>query len=76
VFAIAIPAQKRGRFIGWKHLVGYTIAIGTGWVVAWVLSIPDRVTHPTNYALIFLLAALFLLIAFVGITIVNGPLGP
>ena len=27
VFAKAIPTQKRGRFIGWKQLIGYTLAI-------------------------------------------------
>jgi MFS family permease len=73
VFAKAIPTQKRGRFIGWKQLVGYTLAIGAGWVVAWILSDPDRIRYPMNYALIFFLAAVFLLVAFVGIAIVREP---
>ncbi|MEA3502418.1 MAG: MFS transporter [Actinomycetota bacterium] len=73
VFAKAIPTQRRGRFIGWKQLIGYTLAIGAGWVVAWILSDPDRIPYPTNYALIFALAAVFLLIALAGIAIVREP---
>lgn len=37
VFAKEIPAQRRGRFIRWKQLIGYTLAIGAEWVVAWIL---------------------------------------
>jgi len=73
VFAKAIPTVRRGRFIGWKQLVGYSLAIGAGWVIAWILANPDRFPYPTNYALMFALAAAFLLIAFVGIAIVNEP---
>jgi len=73
VFAKAIPTQKRGRFIGWKQLIGYTLAIGAGWVIAWILANPERIPYPQNYALLFLLAAVFLLIAFVGIAIVKEP---
>ncbi len=73
VFAKAIPTQKRGRFIGWKQLIGYTLAIGAGWVVAWILSGSGGIGYPMNYALIFFLAAVFLLIAFLGIVIVREP---
>jgi MFS family permease len=73
VFAKAIPADRRGRFIGWKQLIGYTLAIGAGWAVAWILADSDRIAYPLNYALIFALAAGFLLIAFVGIVIVEEP---
>ena len=73
VFAKAIPTQKRGRFIGWKQLVGYALAIGAGWVIAWILSGSGGIGYPMNYALIFFLAAVFLLIAIVGIAIVKDP---
>jgi MFS family permease len=73
VFAKAIPADRRGRFIGWKQLIGYTLAIGAGWVVAWILADSERISYPLNYALIFALAAGFLLVAFVGIVIVKEP---
>ena len=73
VFAKAIPTERRGRFIGWKQLVGYTLAIGAGWVVAAILSNPDRIPYPYSYALIFGLAAAFLLVAFIGIAIVKEP---
>ncbi len=73
VFAKAIPTERRGRFIGWKQLIGYALAIGAGWVVAWILARPDLFPYPTNYAIMFAFAAVFLLIAFVGIVIVNEP---
>ena len=73
VFAKAIPTERRGRFIGWKQLIGYTFAIGAGWFVAWILANPERFPYPYNYALIFGLAAFFLLIAFGGIALVKEP---
>lgn len=73
VFAKATPTDRRGRFIGWKQLVGYTLAIGAGWIVAWILADPERIPYPTNYGLIFALAAVFLLVAFMGIAIVKEP---
>lgn len=73
VFAKAIPTERRGRFIGWKQLVGYTLAIGAGWIVAWILSDTERIPYPINFAIIFALAAGFLLVAFGGIAIVKEP---
>lgn len=73
VFAKAIPIKRRGRFTGWKQLIGYALAIGAGWVVAWILADSDRIPYPTNYAIIFGLAALFLLVAHGGIALVREP---
>ncbi|MEN8235754.1 MAG: MFS transporter, partial [Actinomycetota bacterium] len=73
VFAKAIPATRRGRFVGWKQLIGYALAIGAGWAVAWILANPERFPYPTNYALMFGLAGVFLLIALAGIAIVKEP---
>ncbi len=73
VFAKAIPTERRGRFAGWKQLIGYALAIGAGWIVAWILSDTARIPYPMNYGLIFALAAVFLLIAFIGIVIVKEP---
>ena len=73
VFAKAIPTERRGRFIGWKQLIGYTLAIGAGWVVAWILSDTERIPYPMNFAIIFALAATFLLVAFGGIALVKEP---
>ena len=58
VFAKATPTERRGRFIGWKQLIGYTHAIGAGWFVAWILANPERFPYPYKFALIFGLAAL------------------
>ncbi len=73
VFAKAIPTVRRGRFVGWKQLIGYTLAIGAGWVIAWILANPDLFPYPVNYAIMFAFAAIFLLIAFFGIMLVREP---
>ena len=75
VFAKAIPARRRGRFTGLKQLLGYGAAIAAGWIVAWILSQPARFPYPTNYALIFGLASVALLVAFVGFAMIKEPPG-
>ncbi|MCA9932666.1 MAG: MFS transporter [Ardenticatenaceae bacterium] len=76
VFSKAIPAQRRGRFTGLRQLVGYALAIGAGYVVKWVLDDPVRFPYPTNYAFIFLLSALALLVAFSGFAGIKEPVYP
>jgi hypothetical protein len=75
VFAKAIPVRRRGQFTGLKQLLGYGAAIAAGWIVAWILSQPDRFPYPTNYALIFGLASAALLVAFVGFALIKEPPG-
>ena len=72
----AIPAQRRGKFTGWKQLVGYALAIGAGYVVKFILGDESRFPYPTNYALIFLLSAVGLLIAFTGFALIREPAYP
>ncbi len=76
IFSKAIPAQRRGRFTGWKQLVGYALAIGAGYVVKFILDNELRFPYPANYALIFLLSAVGLLIAFTGFALIREPVYP
>ncbi len=73
VFAKAIPTRRRGRFVGWRQLLGFSLAIGAGGVVAGILGDPARFPYPTNYAVIFGLAAVTLLVAFVGFALIEEP---
>jgi len=76
VFSRAIPTLRRGRFIAWKQLLGYAGAIGAGWVVTRVVDGDHGLTFPENYALLFLLSALTLLVAFVGFAMIREPVHP
>jgi MFS family permease len=76
VFSKAIPAQRRGRFVGLRQLVGYLMAIGAGYVVKFILDAPDRFPFPSNYALIFSLSAALLLVAFTGFALIREPVYP
>ncbi len=76
IFSKAIPAQRRGRFAGWRQLLGYALAIGAGYVVKFILGDEMRFPYPTNYALIFLLSAVGLLVAFTGFALIREPVYP
>ena len=76
IFSKAIPTRRRGRFTGWRQLLGYTGAIGAGAVVAVVLGAESRFSFPGNYAFIFLLSAVSLLIAFGGFAAIEEPVHP
>jgi len=75
VFSKAIPARRRGRFIGFRQLLGYSAAIAAGSVVGWILSDAGP-GFPGDYALIFLLTAAALLVAFVGFLMIREPAVP
>jgi MFS family permease len=76
VFSKAIPATKRGRFAGLRQLIGYLLAIGAGYVVKYILDHADDFPYAENYALIFLLSAGCLLIAFTGFALIREPVYP
>jgi len=76
IFSKAIPTRRRGLFTGWKQLLGYTGAIAAGWAVTAILSRGSGLTFPENYALIFLLSSVSLLVAFTGFVMIREPVVP
>jgi MFS family permease len=76
VFSKAIPAQRRGRFVGLRQMLGYLLAIGAGYVVKYILDHPELFPYAQNYALIFLASAGCLLIAFTGFALIREPVYP
>ncbi len=76
IFSKAIPVRKRGIFIGLRQMIGYLMAIGAGYVVKFILDNPEQWPFPANYALIFLLSAVLLLIAFTGVALIYEPVYP
>jgi MFS family permease len=76
VFSKAIPAQKRGQFVGLRQMLGYLLAIGAGYVVKFILDDPAQFPFPANYALIFGLSAALLAVAFSGFALIREPVYP
>jgi len=76
IFSKAIPTRRRGLFTGWRQMLGYAGAIGAGWVVTVILSGRSGLDFPGNYALIFLLSSVSLLIAFTGFVMIREPVTP
>ena len=76
VYAKAIPVQRRGRFVGLRQMIGYLMAIGAGYVVKLILDDRGTFPFPANYALIFLLSAILLLVAFTGFALIREPVYP
>jgi len=76
IFAKAIPAARRGRFTGWKQLLGYAAAIGAGYVVKLILDDNSGLPFPTNYALIFAFSAVLFSVALFGVSLIKEPVQP
>ncbi len=76
IFSKAIPALRRGRFAGWRQLLGYVAAIGAGVVVRKLLQEDQSPDYPNDYAIIFGLTSLSLLVAFTGFALIREPVQP
>ena len=57
-----VPASRRAAFFGTRNLGGGLMAFAAGLVVRWILASP--LVFPYNYALVFLLATLFYVVAY------------
>lgn len=76
IFARAIPAERRGRFMGTKNLIGYALAIGAGGIVKVILQDDVTFPFPTNYAMLFGLSGAILAVAFFGFALIREPVYP
>lgn len=76
IFARAIPAERRGRFVGTRNLLGYALAVAAGAVVRAILQDDLRFPFPTNYATLFGLSGVTLAIAFTGFALIREPIYP
>jgi len=73
IFARVIPAERRGRFIGTRQILGFALAILAGWIVKLILDNEIALPFPTNYSLIFGLSAISLAVALTGFTMIKEP---
>ena len=65
-----IPQKRRGVFLGGRQALAGPLAVGAALVAQQVLA---RTAYPTNYALLFGLAALSLLVASLGFWLIREP---
>jgi MFS family permease len=71
--ARTIPAEKRGIVVGTGQVVGGLGGIGAGALVAYVLSGSSRWSYPENYAVIFGVGGIVLVLSAVAISFISNP---
>jgi len=67
IFSKSIPPARRGRVVGTAQIISGIAGIGVGWVVSVILS-ADELPFPYNYALLFFLSGVCLLISLVAMS--------
>ncbi len=70
IIAKVIPVQRRGIWMGLGHGVGALLGVAAAAVVARVL---EEVAYPNNFALLFALAFVFVMISFGGFALTREP---
>jgi MFS family permease len=73
IVAKAVPANQRGRLFGAGQIVGGLLAIGIGAFVRWILG-PQGLAFPVNYAWLFALAGISVLIGLGALASIREPL--
>lgn len=74
ILARAIPLDRRGRLVGTAQLLTGILGVGVGLIITRILEAP-RLPYPTNYALIFALAAVAFLPSTIALTLIREPPG-
>jgi len=70
IIAKAIPVERRGIFAGVGHGLGALIGIAGAWFVGIVL---DRYDFPNNFTILFVLAAFFMGVSWIGLALNREP---
>ena len=70
MIAKVIPVQRRGLWSGLGHGVGALLGVGGAWFVGRILI---NYSFPNNFALLFLLATLFIAISWMSIALTREP---
>jgi len=68
----AIPSTLRGRFFGHRQLWGGIAAVGSGFIAKSILG-NERILFPDNFAILFLLAFIYLGVGYVALSSVREP---
>ena len=72
IWGKAIPSTLRGRFFGYRQLLGGILAVGAGLVAKYVLA-DKNILFPQNFSILFFLAFIFISISYLGLGSVREP---
>ena len=72
IWGRTIPSNLRGRFFGYRQLLGGFLAILSGLVVKFILN-GSKMAFPENYALLFLFAFILITISYFALGSVKEP---
>jgi len=72
IWGKTIPHNLRGRFFGYRQLLGGFLAILSGLVVKFILN-DSKIAFPENYALLFLFAFIFITTSYLALGSVKEP---
>ena len=75
LFAKVIPISQRGRVIGTAQVIYGIIALGVSGTIAYLLGPTSVLGFPDNYALLFLLSGLALMLSLLAIAVIREPKG-
>jgi len=64
LIATVIPVSHRGRFFGISHMLGGLAGVVSAAIATWLLS---RLVYPKNFALIFFIGFIFIMLSYVSI---------
>ena len=73
IWGKAIPSTLRGRFFGYRQLLGGILAIGSGLIAKYILG-NKGISFPQNFSLLFFLAFIFMGISYLGLGSVKEPI--
>jgi len=72
IWGKAIPSTLRGRFFGYRQLLGGLLAISAGFIVKYILG-NKNLSFPDNYAFLFLFSFIFISISYLALGSVKEP---
>lgn len=73
IWGKAIPSTLRGRFFGYRQLLGGLLAIGAGFIVKYILG-NKNLSFPDNYAFLFLFSFIFISISYLALGSLKEPI--
>jgi len=73
IWGKAIPSTLRGRFFGYRQLLGGLLAISAGFIVKYILG-NKSLSFPDNYAFLFLFSFIFISISYLALGSLKEPI--
>ena len=74
IVAKAIPSRRRGSFFAWRNFMGGIVALSSGLAVRYILDEGSHLAFPTNFGILFALAAAGFVLSVLSFSSVIEPL--